>query len=68
MMSFYDNPCMRNKYLIQDLLPTDKVIKIINFYDNRVIFFGKQKDIPEFWKDSRVRIFTDFPTHFEIFI
>ena len=66
-MGFYDSPLSHN-YLVKDLKPIDKNIKIINFYDNGIVFFGVQKDIPKMWLTSRVLVFTDYPTHIEIMV
>ena len=54
-----------NNYKIQDLVDTSKKIKIVNFYDNSVLFFGYYKDIPERYLKWTYRIFCPHKDYYE---
>lgn len=52
---------------IKELLPTEKTIRIISFYDGREKFLGKQKDIPWIISEMTVKILTEKGNVIEIF-
>ena len=56
--------CFRN-YNIKDLVDKSKRIVIISIYNNEVIFDGKYDDVPEYFLDANMRIFTPYEDRFE---
>ena len=57
----------RNQYKLKYLKEFDKPIKIICFYNNKTVFFGKQKDIPEHMLNLNARIVSEFTDRIEIY-
>lgn len=56
------------KFFINQLKDKSKDIKIINFFDNSVVYFGDYKNVPEFYKSYPMRIFTPYKNYYEFMI
>ncbi len=58
----------QEKFFINQLKDTSKQIKIVNFYNNSVVYFGKFACVPSFWKAFPMRNFTPYKNYYEFTI
>ena len=56
------------RFFIKDLVDKTKNIKIDNFYNNEVVFFGSFEDIPEIFLERTARIFTPYKDYYEFIV
>ena len=54
-------------YKISELQDKSKRIVIICFYDDSILFDGKFDDIPNFYKNATMRIFTPYSDRYEFY-
>lgn len=57
-----------NLYKVSDILDKSKKFKIINLYNDKVIYEGSYEDMPYYLRDATYRIFTPYPDYFEFII
>lgn len=55
-------------FFINQLKDTSKNIKIINFFNNSVVYFGNFEGVPTFWKSHPMRLFTPYKNYYEFTI
>lgn len=56
------------RFFIKDLVDKTKNIKIVNLYNNEVIYFGSFEDIPEMFLEGTARIFAPYKDYYEFIV